>query len=198
MLTIKYGDLLQIGASPYPGYALSVNSLVAKAMAYDANAELFVIAGDDVYPDQTKTAEEIARELSEHFGGTFGVMQPTGDRWGDKQGAYIDRVAGSAWYGREYCRRVNQGNGPLWPQYWHMGVDEEARAVAVKLGVYWERPDLTQLHQHWGRPLPGERIGLSSRMPEFLRKANSKVEWDKYKAIFAARQAAGFPGSKPL
>lgn len=202
-------------ASGYPGYAQAVNIVIQDIISDsgvnpDPGAEWFIAAGDDTEPDMNHSAEEIARECEEHFGGsqplpgvdrnptyrTFGVMQPTGDRWGDAQGPYIDRVAGSAWIGREFARRVNQGRGPLWPQYFHMGVDEELQAVAQKYGVFWQRPDLTHLHRHWGRPREGERIGMRDRMPKFLERANSQEEWQKYKAIFAARQAAGFPGSE--
>lgn len=128
----------------------------------------------------------------------FGVMQPTGDRWGDAQGAYIDRVAGSPWIGREFARRMYGGSGPYWPEYFHMGVDEELQAVATKLGVFWQRPDLTHYHAHWGRPRPGERMGQVDRMPAFLAEANSPEHWRKYKALFSKRQAAGFPGHEPI
>lgn len=195
---------------PYPGYAVAVNRIISWLIAHVADAQWFVLGGDDVFPDAAHTAEEIAEECRFHFedlhGGharleTFGVMQPTGDRWGEnalhmgKRGsAYIDRVCGSAWLGREFCRRVNQGKGPLWPEYTHMGVDEELQEVAIKYGVLWQRRDLIHLHQHWGR----NQKARVEDMPEFLKKANSKPEWDRYKAIIEARRAAGFPGSELL
>lgn len=137
---------------------------------------------------------------------TFGVMQPTGDRWGenpnhprpDMRSAYIDRVAGSAWLGREFCRRVNQGNGPLWPEYQHMFVDEELRHVAVKLGIYWERRDLTHHHAHAGR-VPNYTPEL---IPEHLKKwtlgEQGRKHWRESEAIFFRRRDAGFPGSEVL
>ncbi len=209
----------------YLGYAVAVNSLIAALMRSETEdpAEWFVIAGDDIFPDPNHTAEEIAAHCQGyftklHYGNeahhaaevgmlsTFGVIQPTGDRWGENpsapnpamRSAYIDRVAGSAWFGREYCRRINQGYGPMWPEYQHMFVDEEARGVAVKQGVYWERRDLTQLHQHWGRPKPGEAMGHQHNMPAFLKKANSEEHWKKYRNLFETRRNAGFPGSEPL
>lgn len=196
-------------SSPYPGYALAVNRLIQQVMRCDLHADWFVTGGDDVDPDPTKTADEIASEctdsfcsritgLHDHRMDTFGVMQPTGDRWGDRQGAYIDRVAGSPWIGREFARRAYGGNGPYWPEYTHMGVDEELQAVATKLGVFWQRPDLIHMHDHWGRPRPGELIGQRSRMPAFLEEANSPAEWRRYKELFAARAAAGFPGSEVI
>ncbi len=206
----------------YPGYARAVNALIKEILKEDSDAEWFVCAGDDTLPDPNHSAEDIARECSEYFAGrgpaervdaktvsmsveqfersrTFGVMQPTGDRdFGDAQGPYIDRVAGSPWIGREFARRMYQGNGPYWPEYFHMGVDEEIQAVAIKYGVFWQRPDLVHYHGHWGRPKKGEKMGQAERMPEFLARANSPEEWKKYKAIFAARQEAGFPGSEPI
>jgi hypothetical protein len=207
----------------YPGYAVTVNRLVRVVSREYSDAEWFIAAGDDVEPDLNHSAEEIAVQCRAYFHGvnrargvpfnegcevidTFGVMQPTGDRWGENpkaqnpahRSAYIDRVAGSAWIGREFAKRVNQGRGPLWPEYFHMGVDEELQAVAQMLGVFWQRPDLIQLHKHWGRAKEGEVMGHRRNMPKFLERANSAEEWDKYKALFAKRQAAGFPGSEPI
>lgn len=195
---------------PYAGYAEAVNFLAKEALATDPSCDWIVAAGDDTLPEPNKSANEIARECSEYFARrnerkfdfnphTFGVMQPTGDRdFGDAQGPYIDRVAGSPWLGREFCLRINQGKGPLWPGYFHMGVDEELQAVAIKYGVFWQRPDLTHFHQHWGRPRPGERMGQASRRPAFLDRANSAKEWIAYKKLLKERQEAGFPGSEPL
>lgn len=211
---ISYGAIWNAGAGvfvgPYPGYAKATNLLIS--MAVSEGARWCVIGGDDVFPDTTKRAEEIAGACEHYFSRrnerkfktfnpcTFGVMQPTGDRWGDTEqsrdlyganrGAYIDRIAGSAWIGREFALRAYGGNGPLWPEYLHMFPDEELQCVAEKLGVFWQRPDLTQRHEHWARK-PGVSI---EDMPEFLAEANSREHWDKYKALFEARKAAGFPG----
>lgn len=131
---------------PYKGYAEAVNHLVRLILANDPEAEWIVTGGDDVQPDFNKTASLIAAECNKHFGvpGPFGVMQPTGDRWGDHRnathtfvkwpdqpnrciscgqaedtpphsvGAYIDRVCGSPWLGRLWCETINGGAGPLW------------------------------------------------------------------------------------
>lgn len=104
--------------------------------------------------------------------------------------AYIDRVAGSPWLGREWCERINGGQGPLWPEYTHMFVDEEVQAVAEKLGVFWQRPDLIHPHEHWGK--------TAQRPPEFLREVNSPAHWKRYGDLFARRKAQGFPGCMPL
>lgn len=213
---------------PYSGYAEAVNHLALHVLKLDKEARWIVCAGDDTEPDAQHSAEEIAQQCEEYFLGdylqhnqsahvaaklrTFGVMQPTGDRWGEDpknnnpalRNALIDRVAGSPWMGREFCLRVNKGRGPLWQGwdgwdgYFHMGCDEELQAVATRLGVFWQRPDLIHLHKHWGRTEIGEPLPSASLMPEFLKRANSGEEWRKYKKLFAERQAAGFPGSEPL
>ncbi len=227
---IQYWD----GADIYPGYAVAVNCLVHDVLEQDPDAQWIVAAGDDTEPDENYSAQEISYQCLKYFAelhaganaapgvelsvksiravlhgveyASFGVMQPTGDRWGETpthrdpamRSSYISRVAGSPWMGREFCLRVNQGNGPLWPEYFHMGCDEELQAIATRLGVFWQRPDLIHLHKHWGRAREGERLAPRERMPKFLEKANSAEEWNKYKKLFAERQAAGFPGSEPL
>ena len=207
----------------YQGYAKAVNELVRTIVDTDPEAEWFVIGGDDVFPDPTHTAEEIAYQCRNHFAqgsrladvglgacdhptATFGVMQPTGDRWGENpnhpnpamRSAYIDRVCGSAWIGREFARRVNQGNGPLWPEYKHMFVDEELQHVAQKLGVLWQCRDLTQEHRHAGRV----KNYTTDMIPEHLKKWTTGEEgrkhWQESEKLFKGRRDAGFPGSEPL
>jgi hypothetical protein len=214
-------DLVMFHNDPYPGYAVAVNNLVKQIMLMHADAEWFIPYGDDGFPDAAHTAEEIATELRRHFYElhmsrenlgltradaeqmcTFGVCQPVGDRWGENpnhpdpamRSAYIDRVCGSAWLGREFCKRVNQGNGPLWPEYKHMFVDEELQAVAVKLGILWQRRDLIHFHAHAGR-VPNY---TEEMIPAHLRKWSGAEHWKEAKAIYLRRQAAGFPGSECL
>lgn len=233
----------------YRGYAEAVNSLVKMILDIDRTAEWIVTGGDDVQPDFSRNPADIAIEGRMHFYNpslpaegtpqplrqqgsnlwteTFGVMQPTGDRWGESRnthafqkwpdhpykcvhcgqpegapphmhGAYIDRTCGSPWMGRSFCERINQGNGPLWPEYFHMGVDRELQEVATRLGILWQRPDLIHYHAHWGRKLEGKPGPTSASMPTFLAEANSLEQWNKYEAIFNARKAANFPGSEPL
>ena len=194
---------------PYRGYACSVNALTEMVFTTREDCDWIVTGGDDVEPDLAHTADEIAAQCSEHFAGTFGIMQPTGDRF---DGGCIDRICGSPWMGREFCRRINQGKGPLWPEYRHMFVDEELQHVAIKYGVLWQRPDLIHLHHHFarastalnsgavavsegGRELYG---GKKQPRPAFLDEANSGAHWAKYKGIFLERKRAGFPGSEPL
>ena len=80
------------------------------------------------------------------------------------------------------------GQGPLWPGWTHMHVDDELQAVATMLGVFWQRPDLTHYHDHWGR--------TTGRMPGYMRKAN--MEFNVSARIFAERKATGFPGHEPI
>lgn len=208
-------DLLFIAAT-YPGYAVTVNTMARHILDKDPACDWIVATGDDTDPDPTKRADEIARECSEYFRDrmnrlsnekclgihpltviakydTFGVMQPTGDPWRDTQGRIIERIAGSPWLGREWCRRINQGAGPLWPEYTHCFADEELQNVAIKLGVFWQRPDLTHHHENWARKRHDR-----ADMPAFLTEANSPEHWAKYSKLFAERKAAGFPGHEPI
>lgn len=191
-------DLHIIGGE-YPGYAQATNTLIRCAIE-DYGAHWCVIGGDDVWPDTTKRADEIAQECEEHFGGTLGICQPTADRWGEspqsidqygpEHAAYIDRIAGSAWIGREAALRLYGGNGPLWSGYPHMFSDQELCEVAEKLGIYWRRRELCHLHKHWSRE-PGK---TREDCPEFLREVAGQDHWNKYKAIYEERARLGFPG----
>lgn len=174
----------------YPGYSMAVNWLVSIILRADPEAEWIVTGGDDVLPDAKHTAEQIAHECTAHFGGTFGVMQPTGDTW---RGSNIEAIAGSPWMGREFCERAYRGHGPMWPEYYHQFNDEELQCVAIKLGCFWQRKDLVHEHRHWGRAEPGERI----EAPAFLERANSVENWKLMSGIFHARKMAGFPGHEP-
>jgi hypothetical protein len=129
---------------------------------------------------------------------TFGVMQPTGHRWGDRQGPYIDRVAGSAWIGRTFALRMNKGQGPFHPDFTHMFSDECLQEVATKLGVFWQRPDLIHFHQHWGLPREGERFATSDRMPEHVKQWNTPKHWKDSKELFERLKADEFKECMPL
>lgn len=209
---VKHTDI-QISTPTYKGWARSINKLVKTILKHDEDVDWVVSGGDDTLPDPDHTEEEIAAQCEDYFeepGGvkdgtrswinaTFGVMQPTGDRWGvgehapDRTSAYIDRVAGSPWLGREFCRRMYGGKGPMFEGYKHMFADEELQAVATKLGVFWQRPDLTQRHNHWARPR-----GNRADMPGFAADINSPQHWQESKALFEQRKAAGWPGSEPI
>ena len=202
--------------APYPGHSVSNNKLIKLVLDSDSTCNWCVSAGDDVEPDACHPPAEIAEQCEGYFARrnerkyefnpcTFGVMQPTGDRWLEDhyraqfpdEPAHIDRICGSPWLGREFCQRINQGCGPWWPEYFHMFNDEEMQAVAKRLGILWQRRDLIHLHRHWARHIDGSMAAVPE-MPEFLAHANSPANWNAMKAIFDARKAAGFPGSEPL
>jgi hypothetical protein len=125
-------------------------------------------------------------------------MQPTGDLWGDSpqsrakhgehRGAYIDRICGSAWIGREVVEHLYDGQGPLWPEFYHMFVDEHLQCVAEKLGILWQRRDLTQHHEHWAR----EGGKTREDCPDFLKQVTSPEHWAEAQAIFNRLKAGGF------
>jgi hypothetical protein len=196
-------------STKYRGFYRSQNQLLAYAFSRNPDCDWCVCAADDIDPDPTRKADEIAKECSFHFAGsvstrheaTFGVMQPTGDRWGADEPwalqnhpyrpAYIDRIAGSPWIGREYARRANMGNGPWWPEYTHMFGDEELWNVARMRRCYQERRDLTHYHDHC------RRDGVA-RTPDFHKETYSSEHWRKYGDLFRERQAVNFPGSEFL
>lgn len=194
-------DVLLTGL--YPGYARAVNTLAREVLLRDPECSWMIAAGDDTEPDPNHTPEQIAAECIAHFGGTFGIMQPTGDRWGEDarmpnlhpmRSAYIDRVCGSPWIGREFAQRMYGGKGPYYEEYQHMFVDEELQGVAVKLGVLWQRRDLIHYHRHWAR----ETNRRARVMPAFLKEANTPGHWGRFQSMFRLRQSQGFPGSEPL
>lgn len=179
---------------PYPGYAETVNTMALAVLRQNNLAcDWIVTGGDDVLPDQNHTPEEIAAQCTEHFGGTFGVMQPTGDRWADGS---IDRICGSPWMGREFCQRMYGGQGPLWPGWFHCFVDEELQCVAKRMGVLWQRPDLTHEHKHWIRRDGPEDVDWEAVEPEHLKDKNVTLQRDR--PLFNRRKIQGFPGHVPL
>lgn len=202
-------DIL-INALPYPGHPQASNLCIQTALREDSECHWVVTGGDDVYPDPEHDCTITEVECEWHFGdlgcNTFGVMQPTGDRWGDTPqarrqygetcGAYIDRVAGSAWIGRAFCERTYGGRGPFWHEYRHMYADEELQDVATMHGAFWQRSDLMQFHDHWGRGPNGQPTDAHA-IPEFLRAVNTPEAWRDARALFMARKAAGFPGARP-
>lgn len=180
-------DLLLVGE--YKGYHNAVNALCKEILKRDPDAEWIVTGGDDTKPDPNKRAEAIAAECTEHFNGTFGVMQPTGDlkAWPQSQ---VDRICGSPWMGREFCRRMYGGNGPFWHSYYHMWGDEEMHKVCKMMGILWNRPDITHFHAHWQRP------DTAKPYPEFLKKANAA--YAIHAPEFRYRESHNWPGHEPI
>lgn len=173
----------------YPGYYRSINALTVEILARDPAARWIVTGGDDTDPDPKRSPAQIADECAHHFGGTFGVMQPIGDRWGEEHFRnlpYAERVAGSPWMGREWCERAYGGRGPMPSDYTHYYGDEELQLVAQRLGVFWQRMDVCHYHDHYMR---GAGV-----VPSFHRNATKLFAADGQ--IFKQRKALGFPGSQ--
>ncbi len=170
----------------YAGWAASNNNLMRTAQAADAGACWFVFGGDDYWPDPRTTANEVQFECNMHFGGTLGVMQPTGDRYNN---GYIDTAAASPWIGEEFCQRAYQGRGPFFEDYHHFYADTELQKVAERANCFWQRPDIYQEHRHWQRgtaPIP-------SYVPEIYG-----ATYYTAMALYHGRVMAGFPGSALL
>lgn len=166
----------------YRGWGNSINHLATLI-----DAPIIVGIGDDMLPDPNLTAGEIGRQFLDRFPDTMGVMQPTGDRWGESsKGALADRICGSPWLGRAFIERWNGGRGPFWPEYFHFFGDEELHDVALAAGLLWQRRDLSHHHDHWMRP------GGSGRRPTYMTTAAER--WSADQAVFNRRKAAGFPG----
>ena len=131
---------------------------------------------------------------------TFGVMQPTGDRWGDNEssraafgenrGAEIDRIAGSPWMGREWCERAYLGNGPMPDFYHHLYIDEELQEVATRLGVFWQCRDLTQYHNHPVRVNADYSVYQTGHLAPLYNPA----AWEREKASFRGSQGERVSG----
>ena len=188
------GAEIEIPTVCYLGWAASVNRMVSEVLKLDPSARWCVVGNDDTLPDPNHSPEEIGAQCEAHFGGehpTFGVMQPTGDKilW---PGSLIENFAGSPWFGREYCERINGGRGPLWDEYFHNWADEECQQVALQQGIFWQRHDLIHQHNHWAR----ER-GNWADAPDFVKYINGQ-EYKDSEPLFRARKSAGFPGSDPL
>lgn len=206
----------------YLGWPRSVSLLINRVLAEYPETQWFVAGGDDTLPDP-ESPSKIAYQCGRHFGeaqgkfreeptatvmsgqteptwttgrfhwSTFGVMQPTGDDWSDSQGRIIERVAGSPWIGSDFARRMYQGAGPLHLAYFHNHADEELQCVAQKLGVFWQRRDVTHRHNHWAR-----QRGLKDDMPAWAARLHTGEAWGRSSGLFARRKAAGFPGHEPL
>ncbi len=175
-------------AGTYLGVPVSINKLVSRILKADPNVEWIVHGGDDYEPDLNNEAEDIAKECGKHFGGTFGVMQPTGDRYG---GGYIDTAAASGWMGAEYCQRMYAGRGPGWEGYRHMYWDAELQSVAELMGVFWQTQHLTQYHRHWTRE-------ANPQCPDFLKEVTFGEQFLADQRLYEHRKLLGFPGHDPL
>lgn len=162
----------------YRGYQRTINQLARTVLASRPQAQIIVAGADDVFPDTAHTAQEIAQEFLQHFGGWLGVMQPTGhSNWSLK--AHL--IAWSPWLGREWCMRAYGGQGPFPAMYWHNRADIELAQVAGRLRLWWARPDLRQVHARH----PSSAPHLAHREGHKLQDAET----------YRTRLAQHFPGS---
>lgn len=166
----------------YPGWAGSINLLCAQAVP--RTASIVVAAGDDMLPDPAHQAPEIACQFLAHFPDAMGVMQPQGDTY-----LRARDYCGSPWLGRGWIDRAYQGQGPMPPGYRHGWADLELYWVARGLGRLWERPDLTQRHEHFWRD-------GGTRPPHRARTADPSDRQDVQR--YLARRWLSFPGCEPL
>lgn len=141
-------DML-VACAKYPGIWSSWNVLAKAVVA--AGADVCVLAGDDMDPDPSLTAQQIAGQYLERFPTGFGVMQPCGDMQGDLIDGWRNagRICGSPWVGRLWVQHAYEGNGPVCAEYNSFYADEELLNVAGNFGVLWRREDLQQRHLHW-------------------------------------------------
>lgn len=158
----------------WQGFAIAAN-----ALCWEAPGDIVVVVGDDIYPDKEHTAKEIARDFKARFPDLNGVMQPTGDKFG-----WTHKCAVSPWIGRKFIETSYNGHGPYWERYYHYFSDQELQEYAAKLGLFQQREDLSQFHDHWQRKEDGRR-------PPYLME--SKRQWHKDKRTFEQRMAKGFP-----
>lgn len=178
----------------WEGYPKAVNRLCKYVLRQWTETLVCCSGGDDIEPDPTHSPEEIQRWFLDAMAGkdvgTYGILQPTGDIWADSQGRIIERIAGSPWMGRDWILKSYGGNGPISEDYWHYFEDEALQRAAQMQGVFWQRPDIIQQHNHWTRD---RRAG--PQRPAFLLKAQQM--WESDQKAFARHLANGFKESLP-
>ena len=159
----------------WEGFAVAANFL-----CHTVPGDIVAVVGDDILPDPDRTASELGEDFLERFPDLFGVMQPIGDEF-----AYTHKCAVSPWIGRKFIEVAYGGQGPYWTGYFHYYADYELQLVAEKLGVFQQRKDVIQYHDHWQRQDQPKR-------PAHLRKAKQLHRVDK--ALWEKRSKEGYPG----
>ncbi len=153
--------------------------VAANILCKEVPGNIVVVAGDDLYPDPESNAEEIGTHFLKRFPDTFGLVQPTGDKFG-----CWDKCAVSPWIGRAFIEKAYGGNGPYREEYFHYFSDQELQEYAIKMNVFEQFKYVTQFHDHWQRQEKPSR-------PGHLIQAGAK--WRKDKQIFEQRKKEGFP-----
>lgn len=167
-----------LGQAKWSGFAAAANHLCEYS-----KEDIVVLIGDDMHPDPNHTPEEIAILFQERFPDLYGVMQPTGDKYGS-----IENCAVSPWIGRTYIEESYSGHGPYWTGYHHYFSDEELQAAAVLQGAFQQRSDLSHYHDHWER----RKENRPAHLMEPLRNHS------KDSKLFKKRKSQGFPGCERL
>lgn len=173
---------ISVWSDSYPGWPGSINILAKTIVPRDA--DIIVSGGDDMLPDPSVSAEKLAEQFLKRFPDSFGVMQPTGDGF---LGAR--HFCGSPWLGRAWCDSMYGGNGPMPSGYRHNWADNELYWVAKCLGALWERPDLSQHHEHFTR--------TGQEKPAYWTSNVETRDRDDVQ-LFIARSWQKFPGHQPL
>jgi hypothetical protein len=170
-----------VWSDSYPGWPGSINILAKEIVP--KQAAIIVSGGDDMLPDPNVPAHKLAQQFLERFPDSFGVMQPTGDGF---LGAR--HFCGSPWLGRAWCDSMYQGSGPMPSGYRHNWADNELYWVAKCLHGLWERPDLSQHHEHFTR--------TGQDKPSYWTSNVETKDRDDVQ-LFIARSWQKFPGHEP-
>ena len=160
--------------SKWEGFAHAANLL-----CHSCDEDIVVLIGNDMRPDFNHTPEQIADGFLFQFPDLYGVMQPTGDKYGS-----IESCAVSPWIGRAYIEESYGGIGPYWPEYFHYFSDEELQSAATLQNAFVQRSDLSQYHDHWERN--------KQQRPEHLMKSLRMHSIDRKR--FNKRKLHNFPG----
>lgn len=175
---------LCVWSDTYPGWAESINILCANIVP--KSADLVVSGGDDMLPEPTKSAQEMAREYFGRFPDGFGVMQPAGDgfMWGKN-------YCGSPWFARPFFESMYNGRGPMFGGYRHNWADYELYWVSRCIGCLWMREDVQQYHAHFSRD------GVEEETPEWWTRNVADAD-RKDCELFLSRKYRFFPGHEPV
>lgn len=165
-----------VRAPQYKGWAWAMNELCRHAASY--GADLVTCIGDDLLPRDGLAADRLADAWRGFFGdSTYGVMQCTGDDYGE-----IHHAAVSPTIGREYIAR----HRPFFEGYRHLYADRELQDVAAARGVFRQCASLTIYHDHWTRGQTPDRLP-ADRRGVIHGAAKSDA------ALYESRKASGFP-----
>ena len=169
---------ISVPTHEYRGYPWAFSYLLRRGIHREC--DIIIAGSDDIWPDR-HDPQEIASELFRRFPDGFGVMQPTGDGHG------CEEICGSPWIGSSLASRINQGKGPFWGEYNHYFCDRELKEVTERLGVLWQRSEITQHHEHWS--------WTTGMRPTHMEMHRQLHEHDK--KVYLRRKSMDFPGHQP-